>query len=543
VIIPQEVTCADKTYTVTEIGAQAFNFCRTISSVALPQTITQIGSGAFRNCTALSGIDLPSSVEEIGAQAFYGCTSLSSIVLPKAVTEIKIGTFSGCTSLLNIELPEALTTIGNGAFTRCKSLSALQLPGTVTTIENQAFYACTQLSSFNLPSLVATMGTGCFANCLSLQTITVDSDNQNFQAQDGILFNKGLTTLYCYPAGKEGSQYTIPNSVTEVIESAFEGNTYLNNIEIQSLVATIASRCFCECSNLKAITVNSDNQHFQAQDGVLFNKELTTLYCYPMGKEGNQYTVPNSVTEIGEYAFYDVTLNGIELPNTVTRIGDYAFYHDSYLSDINLPSTLSQIGGMAFYNCQSLRDIEFPESLTSIGYDAFYYCMRLHRLEFPSGLTSIGSSAFYGCDSITEVVSHAIVPMTTTSTATFSNSTYTNATLYVPDESVEAYSVAKYAWYKFQNIKPLSEYAADVSGNDGTGETEEPSGSDVTNIQGAEAAAPTFSLQGHTLYLSGAATVIRTDGTLVYVGNGPVALTPGCYFIRVAGETRKVMIP
>ena len=115
-------------------------------------------------------------------------------------------------------------------------------------------------------------------------------------------------------------------------------------------------------------------------------------------------TIPNSVTSIGEYAFYGCTgLTSITIPNSVTSIGEYAFYGCTGLTSINIPNSVTSIVGYAFSGCTGLTSITIPNSVTSIGSSAFYGCTGLTSITIPNSVTSIGNGAFYGCTGLTSI--------------------------------------------------------------------------------------------------------------------------------------------
>ena len=165
------------------------------------------------------------SVTTIGQWAFYNCTSLASVNIPNSVTTIGEFAFASCTSLASIDIPNSVTTIGEGAFWNCSSLASIDIPNSVTTIGELAFDYCTSLAS-----------------------IRVASDNPNYIGIDGVLFNKDKTMIVVYPASKDGSEYTIPNSVTTIGEGAFYHSSLLASIDIPNSVTTIGEYAFYYCN-------------------------------------------------------------------------------------------------------------------------------------------------------------------------------------------------------------------------------------------------------------------------------------------------------
>jgi hypothetical protein len=146
----------------------------------------------------------------------------------------------------------------------------------------------------------------------------------------------------------------------------------LTSIVIPNSVTSIGYRVFIECTNLTSITVDNANANYSSLDGVLFNKNKTTLILFPGGKGGSYTTIPNSVTSIGGYAFIGCTnLTSVVIPNSVTSIGDNAFRECTNLTSIAIPNSVTIIGYNAFYLCANLPSIAIPTSVTTIGNDAF----------------------------------------------------------------------------------------------------------------------------------------------------------------------------
>ena len=190
----------------------------------------------------------------------------------------------------------------------------------------------------------------------------------------------------------------IPKSVTTIGNWAFEGCNSLTSITIPSSVVTIIGNPFMLWyGNLK-----NESKAFIYEDNVLFNKNKTTLIAY-RAKETN-YTIPNSVTTIGIWAFGECeSLTSINIPNSVTTIGDGAFYDCDSLTSINIPSSVTTIENDAFWGCKSLTSINIPNSVTTIGDSAFGGCDSLTSINIPYSVTTIGESAFFGCNSLTSI--------------------------------------------------------------------------------------------------------------------------------------------
>ena len=357
---------------LTSIEDCAFYNCSSIKNIKIPESVTSIGDYAFSECDNLASITIPNSVRYIGSGAFSQCTSLTSITLPAGLTSIEYDTFYNCTSLTNITILENVSSIGDYAFYGCSSLKNINIPESVTSIGECAFAYCNSLTDIEIPYSVEDIGDCVFRGCISLENISVSKDNDNYASADGILFDKDKMKLICYPAGKKEESYIIPDDVFEIEEyafsyceaiksvtipdsveyiyiRAFSNCTNLTNIIIPDSVEYIAELVFEYCASLENINVSENNYKYTSADGILFNKEQDTLICFPNGKKETSYTIPNSVTTIGSYAFTGSNnLKNITIPESVTNINDFAFYDCDNLANINISDNVTNIGQNAF---------------------------------------------------------------------------------------------------------------------------------------------------------------------------------------------------
>ena len=209
-------------------------------------------------------------------------------------------------------------------------------------------------------------------------------------------------------------------AVTAIGSSAFRNCTGLTSITIPNSVTAIGTAAFSNCSNLTKILVEEGNTAYTSIEGVLFSNEKTTLVAYPAAKAPD-YEIPNSVTAIGDYAFYCSGLTSITIPNSVTAIGTAAFSNCSGLTSVTIPNSVTAIGNYAFYRCIGLTSITIPNSVTAIGRSAFANCTGLTSITIPNSVTAISDHAFSNCSGLTSVT----IPnsVTTISMSTFANCT------------------------------------------------------------------------------------------------------------------------
>ena len=188
-------------------------------------------------------------VKVIGNCAFDLCRSLTIINIPNSVTTIGNCAFWGCDYLISINIPNSVTTIGKSAFSDCYYLTSINIPNSVTTIGDSAFWWCYSLISITIPSSVVTIMGNPFCHWHG----NLYNESKVFIYEDHVLFNKNKTTLIACIAKK--TNYTIPNRVTTIGDSAFLGCESLTSINIPNSVTTIGKSAFSKCQSLTSINI------------------------------------------------------------------------------------------------------------------------------------------------------------------------------------------------------------------------------------------------------------------------------------------------
>ena len=345
-----------------------------------------------------------------------------------AVTAIADNVFNGIESITSVTLPNTLVTIGEGAFVDC-SLTSVTIPASVESIGEEAF------------------------GILSLESINVDPDNSVYCDIDGVLCSKDKTELIFCPIAKQSDVYEVPNTITRIAENAFYSNENITKIIIPNSVTEIGAKAMGFCTLLKNISVASDNPAYCDIDGVLFNKDVTKLCQYLRARTTKEYVIPETVTTIGEYAFYySSKLTSVIIPKSVTSIENSAFQFCKKIASFELPEVLESIGNNAFANCEAVKSFVIPNSVTTIGRNAFQKCKALQTVTIGSSVNTIGRNAFSNCNSLTSVICLAAqCPVCENETLL---TDYETVKLSVPTESVALYQSTA-PWSSFANIEGI----------------------------------------------------------------------------------------
>ena len=196
------------------------------------------------------------------------------------------------------------------------------------------------------------------------------------------------------------TEIVIPNSVASIGDSAFLGCIFLTEIVIPNSVICLNVNPFIGWKG----KLESLSPSFVYEDNILFNKDKSRIISF-RNQKLTLYVIPNSVTSIGDRAFYDSrSLSNIVIPNSVTSIGDSAFEGCNSLGSLVIPNSVKNIGKGAFKWCKSLAEVVIPNSVTNIGEFAFCGCSSLADVVIPNSVTNIGKGTFANCSSLADVV-------------------------------------------------------------------------------------------------------------------------------------------
>ena len=425
------------------VSSGAFEGCKGITKLNLPDSIIEIDNSAFKGCSKLAEINIPAGVTEIGDDCFNGCESLKSIDIPGSVKSIGHNAFAGCKSLEEITIPEGVTSIDFYAFLDCINLEKVKIPESIKEISYRAFYNCTNLKSINLPRGISDIGfealdgTALYKDKLNWENGVLYVDSVLISAEksiDGAYEIKQGTTLVASAAFNECyglTSVTFPAGVTGLCDSAFLSCDGLSAVRLPDGLISIGDYAFSNCTGLIDVSIPDsvtylgygafedsgiynafnfdgnvfyiDNALIRASEnlsGEYAIKEGTTAIAeaaFANARELTDVVVPNSIKVIARRTFDEcVSLRKVVLSDGLKEIGDRAFFNCCKLADLTIPSSVTEIGTVAFYST-ALERVDLPQNLTVISHGLFENSS-LKEINIPETVTYIGFEAFAGSD-------------------------------------------------------------------------------------------------------------------------------------------------
>jgi len=229
-------------------------------------------------------------VTRTAGSSFYQKSTLKNVILPEGMTSVSDWSFYNCTSLTRVILPSGLLSIGYCAFTS-SPVASIELPSSLESVGGSAL-SSTKIDRIHIPASVTTIGTWALSGCTSMTEITVDAGSAGFAAVNGVLFNKALTYLQTYPAGKSGTEYAIPSGVTEIGYGAFS-KASLTGVTVPFGVTVLHQNAFAECSALNAINIPTSVTSIE-----------TRAFAYSFRSTPSTIFIPDSVTYLGLQEFW-----------------------------------------------------------------------------------------------------------------------------------------------------------------------------------------------------------------------------------------------
>lgn len=221
---------------------------------------------------------------------------------------------------------------------------------------------------------------------------------------------------------------TLPNSATTIEKNAFLGCSSLTRLDIPPYAEEVTPSDGCE--RLAGIHISAANPHYRSEDGVLFTADLSQIVWFPVGKSGD-YTMPASVTSLGDYAFQGCHITRFTLPEGLKELGQYVFYGST------------------------VEEVVTPASLRTIPTATFQGCRQLTTVRLGSGTELVSDYAFGNCP-LEHLYVEAVYPPVCNPDAfsTSQGNLFRTCTLHVPANSMDRYK-AHPSWGQFEHIMEI----------------------------------------------------------------------------------------
>ena len=390
--------------TVTTIGKRAFRGCTNLTSIEIPDSVTYIGEHCFYDCNKLQKIKLSKKIQTINPYLLYGCSSLTEIKIPEGVKSIGYAAFSYCNKLTTITLPASLTSLSGAALNGLSRLTEVKVAdgnnsfkfenGMLLSKDGKTMYmALLTLTEINVPNgVVSIIGDGLsgssatkiilpdtvssnfggavFNGMNKLTTIELSGTSKNLKLVDGNLYSYDGKRFIKYMGSSKN--FTVPEGVETLLNGCITKS--MTTLNLPSTLKVIEGWSLTGMSGVKLLNIPAsvttmytysfhDNTKLRVAEGNATYKSIDDVLI--LNKAGTKVIMASRNA---------TTYN---IPNTVTEIGQNAFYYCNKMTSINIPDSVTTIGAKAFYSCSSLKEITIPQSVTSIGANAFEYCENL----------------------------------------------------------------------------------------------------------------------------------------------------------------------
>ena len=401
------------------IGEYAFQSCKGLDEVVLPDSLTVIPGYIFSWCSSLKQVYVGENTVSIGAYAFSNCVELETINFPESLSTIGDYAFSDCVMLDEIAFGDSLESIAEYAFCNCSGLSKVDLGEGLKTIGVGAFGACTEISEIAIPDSVTDIGLQAFYNCISLEKVTLGTGlrsigGEAFYNTPAFVNSSEGDVIYIdnWAVGIKAmdlTAFTLKEGTVGIADYAFLANTKLQLINLSG-VKYVGSYAFYGCVSLMSLICD---------DALLSIGDYAFAGCILLGT--NDIKLGASLHTIGNYAFEGcsrITETNVDLPETLRSIGTYAFHNTKAFTDaedvvyiddwaVGLKEKMYTnvivregtrgIANYAFYRSYVMYSFELPDSIEYIGRAAFSESMYVSSINLPKNLKEIGDYAFYSC--------------------------------------------------------------------------------------------------------------------------------------------------
>ena len=374
-------------------------------TLIIPEGVTGILGGAFANATSIKNVVLPKSLKKIADDAFYQHPSLTSITIDASMEYIGVSAFALCPKLEEVKI-KGVTLICDSAFAECKALKSVTLEN-VETVSMNAFHLCPSLETVSLAE-IKTLGENSFAECKKLKTLTIGNNVQEIGLEafaycdsiEELVIGEGNISIadfaFSYCRGLKSVE--ILNGCVSIGEATFEGCAKLEEVTFPKSLNSINAYAFKNCLALTTFKIDPMNAKYGITRSIFMveNNSKTgerTLVIVAPGAITEELTIPNNIHSIGPYVFrHAIQLKKVILPDTLTTIGEEAFF-DSGLTELDLNKVVT-IKDYAFGQTR-ITSVVIPESVTTIDRYAFQYCNDLKEIYIRSTVEKVGFAAFH----------------------------------------------------------------------------------------------------------------------------------------------------
>ena len=360
---------------VKHIGDSAFNDCKHVTEIKIPEGVETIHAGAFMGCSSLKEIEIPNSVEKVGSYAFYGCKDLEVVTMPQAAEKgehmfdggthpaivnytdehrIVVGVMNTEraieTGRIDAQLSDLVgsgkASVNNGVleYVDPEFKGKLNIDMDIREIGPDACKGCKDMMEIHIPEGVDTIGAGAFLGCESLKEIK------------------------------------LPDSVEFVGNYAMWGCTSLQEATVPQSARLEGERIFENCPELAVVNYTSENG---AAIGV-GNSEKMIEHGYINANLSDLVANGQAVISYGCLDRVDPNfVGGINIDMDIQQISSMAFCDCKHVTEINIPDSVEIIGSGAFMGCTSLKEITIPDSVQYVGDYALYGCTNLEEVKMP----------------------------------------------------------------------------------------------------------------------------------------------------------------
>ena len=441
---------------VTEIGEGVFSGVEGLKEIIIPGTVKVIQDNAFSYNYDIEKITIQDGVESIGESAFKNCTSLKEVIIPDSVIEIGGEAFRFCTNLTKVQLSNNLTSLEYMVFSNCENLTTINIPNKLTNMDDSVFGYCYKLNNINIPAGVTNISDSAFIDCTNLYNLTIDSANETYEVEDGIIYTKDNSTLIMLAPMSEREIITIRDGIKKCNLTICKSMKTLN---LPSSIEYISGKMFYGIELLEAINIPESNAYYMEEDGYIYSKDGKTLiYVVPTktkiqinnivetintsainGSNVTEIIIPDSVKNIQKEIFKNTRkLKKIEIGSGVINL-DPSFKswsnnewleltidnnNQNYKVDGNLiltkdgkevvtyinkeqtqvvPEGVETLQHNSFEDFRNATEIILPSSLKNIRANTFIYCTSLTKIQIPNSVETIGNGAFSQCSKLESI--------------------------------------------------------------------------------------------------------------------------------------------